>query len=188
MDAQTYSGDDDADMTTTDPERDARARELELLQRLEGIYASGGLLTPADQAALVVAAELESVSADAAFVATLSEDGARIEVSRVTAASVAPARLAFPINASYPLAEVLRGQTALVIASNEELACDHPGLVRVDAADHACATIPLRGTEGRLLGAMNLGFANPRAFSESDRAAIQALGRRCAAALQAAQS
>ena len=168
--------------------QDSRRSDSELLQRLEGIYASAGLLTPTDRAALVVAAELGSMSADAAFVATLSEDGARIEVSRVTPASEAPVRLAFPANAPYPIAEVLRRQTALYIESNEQLACDHPGLVRVDAADHACATLPLRDPDGGLLGAMNLGFATPHAFSDAERTAIRALGKRCAAALQEAQS
>ena len=171
-----------------DPNRKSRENDGELLRRLEGIYASAGMLTPTDRAALVVAAELGSVSADAAFVATLSEDGARIEVSRVTPASETPVRLAFPANAPYPLAEVLRRQTALYIESNEQLACDHPGLVRVDAADHACATIPLRDPDGRVLGAMNLGFATPHAFGDSERDAIQALAERCAAALQDAQS
>ncbi len=168
--------------------QDSRQSDSELLQRLEGIYASAGLLTPTDRAALAVVAELGSVSADAAFVATLSDDGARIEVARVTPASEAPVRLAFPVNAPYPLAEVLRRQTALFIESNERLACDHPGLVRVEAADHACATVPLRGPGGRLLGAMNLGFATPHAFGDAERAAIEALGEKCAAALQDAES
>ena len=175
-------------MTTTDASRDSRARELDLLHRLEGIYAATKTLSATDRAALVVAAELVSVRADAAFVATLSEDRARIEVSRVTQHSEAPVRLAFPINAPYPLAEVLRRDTALFIESNEQLSCDHPGLVRVDAADHACATIPLRDAEGRLLGAMSLGFATPHAFGEAERAAIQALAVLCAAALKDAQS
>ena len=175
-------------MTTTDADRDSRTRELDLLHRLEGIYAGTKTLSAADRAALVVAAELASVGADAAFVATLSEDKSRIEVSRVTAGSTAPVRLAFPLNAPYPLAEVLRRQTSLFIESNVQLACDHPGLVRVDTGDHACATIPLRAAGGGLLGAMNLGFATPHAFSEPERAAIVAIATRCAAALEDAQS
>lgn len=169
-----------------DPEN-PREQELELMRRLEEIYARGVAQTPADRAALVVAAELGTLSADAAFVATLSEDGATVEVSRVTPSSKAPVHLAFPIGAPYPLAEVFRRQAPLYIESNHQLACDHPGLARVDASDHACATIPLRAVDGRLLGAMNLGFANPHPFIDSERVAIQELGTRCAAALQDAQ-
>ena len=168
--------------------QDSRQSDSELLLRLEAIYASAGMRTPRDRAALAVAAELDSLSADSAFVATLSDDGATIEVARVTPGSEAPVRLAFPANAPYPLAEVLRRQTALFIESNEHLACDHPGLVRVEAADHACATVPLRGPGGRLLGAMNLGFETPHSFGDSERAAIDALAEKCAAALQDAES
>ena len=160
----------------------------ELLRRLEEIYARDPTRTPADRAAIAVAAELESLSADAAFVATLSEDGAKIEVSRVTPYSEAPVHLAFPINAPYPLAAVLRRPAALFIESNEQLACDHPGLVRVDAADHACATIPLRGADDRVIGALNLGFEDPHAFTDAERDAIQELAGRCADTLERALS
>lgn len=161
-------------------------RDTDLLHRLEGIYAHGATRTPADQAALVVAAELESLSADAAFVARVSDDGARIEVSRVTPYSEGPVHLAFPINAPYPLAEVLRRQAPMFIESNEQLACDHPGLPRVDAADHACATIPLRDADDQVIGALNLGFEDPHAFTDSERTAIEALAERCAQALEQA--
>ena len=160
----------------------------ELLRRLEEIYARDAARTPADRAAIAVAAELESLSSDAAFVATLSDDGARIEVSRVTPYSEAPVHLAFPINAPYPLAAVLRRPAPMFIESNDQLACDHPGLVRVNDADHACATIPLRDAGDRLIGALNLGFEDAHAFGETERAAIQALAARCADALERALS
>jgi len=172
---------------TSPPDREGpNEQDLELLSRLEEIYATGALLTPADHAALVVAGELGSVSADAAFVATVSDDGARIEVSRVTPGSEGPVHLAFPLNAPYPLAAVLRRPAAMFIESNHQLACDHPGMVRVDAADHACATIPLRGADERLIGALNLGFDTPHAFSEAERAAIELVAERCADALEQA--
>jgi len=74
----------------------------------------------------------------------------------------------------------------MFIESNHQLACDHPGMVRVDAADHACATIPLRGADERLIGALNLGFDTPHAFSEAERAAIELVAERCADALERA--
>ena len=161
-------------------------QDTDLLRRLEAIYSEGATRTPADRAALLVAAELESLSADAAFVATVSDDGTRIEVSRVTPYSDGPVHLAFPVNAPYPLAEVLRRPEAMFIESNEQLACDHPGLVRVDAADHACATIPLRDVDDRVIGALNLGFEDPHAFGEAERALIEEVAERCARALEQA--
>ncbi len=161
-------------------------QDTDLMRRLEAIYSDGGSRTPADRAALLVAAELESLRADAAFVATVSDDGTRIEVSRVTPYSEGPVHLAFPANAPYPLAEVLRRPAALFIESNEQLACDHPGLVRVEEADHACATIPLRDAEARVIGALNLGFEDPHAFGEAERVLIEAVAERCARELEQA--
>jgi len=170
-----------------EPRESSREQDVELMRRLENIYAGGGVTpTPGDAAAIVAAAGLELLGADAGFVATLSEDGAAIEVSRVTPYSATPVHLAFPVDAPYPLAAVFRRKTELFIESNDQLACDHPGLVRMEETDHACATIPLRDADGRLLGALNLGFEDPRAFDDPERRAIQALAGRCAAALEQA--
>ena len=154
-----------------------------LMVRLEQI----GALTDSsagDRAALAIAPELGRVGADAAFVAILSPNGRTIDVSRVTPFSEHPARLAFPVESPYPLAEVIRRGDALFIASNEQLNCDHPGLIRIQDVDHACATIPLRDAHGALLGALNLGFEDPHEFSEAERAEIALLAERCARVLE----
>lgn len=141
---------------------------------------------PVDVAALAAQGELENVGADAAFVAVASKDGSAIEVARVTRYSGRPVRLAFPADAPYPLAEVIRRGSPLFIASNEQLRCEHPGLVRVDDDDHACATLPLRGDEGELLGALNLGFEDPHEFTDAERELIATLAVRCARVLREA--
>lgn len=156
------------------------------MERLEQIAA----LTEAsagDRAALAIAAELVRVGADAAFVATLSASGRTVDVSRVTPFSEHPARLAFPVDAPYPLAEVMRRGDSLFIASNEQLSCDHPGLVRIQDVDHACATIPLRDANGGLLGALNLAWEEPREFSDAEREELQLLAERCARVLEEAR-
>lgn len=140
-----------------------------------------------DRAALAIAAELARVGADAAFVATLSPNGRTVDVSRVTPFSAHPARLAFPVEAPYPLAEVMRRGDPLFIASNEQLNCDHPGLIRIQDVDHACATIPLRDGDGMLLGALNLGFEEPHEFSDAERVEIELLAERCARVLEQAR-
>lgn len=160
-------------------------RDNDLLQRLEQIYAHGPA-TAADRAAAFIGAELERVGADAGFVATISEDGRAIEVARVTPWSKNPVRLGFPINAPYPLADVLRRGKSLFIASNDQLRCDHPGLTRVEEEDHACATLPLRDEEGRLLGALNLAFEDAHEFSDGERSVIRELAERCARVLREA--
>jgi GAF domain-containing protein len=154
----------------------------DLIETLERIYARSEP-QPVDRAALAAQAELEAIGADAAFVAVRGKGGSAIEVARVTRFSRSPIRLAFAVDAPYPLAEVLRRGKELFVASNEQLACDHPGLVRVNEEDHACATIPLRSGDGELIGALNLGFEDPHEFTEAERQAIGRLAERCATVL-----
>lgn len=156
--------------------------ERDLMARLETVYAladTGAL----EAAAGVLAARLSALGADAGFVATVSSDGRTIEVARVTPFSGAPVRLAFPADAPYPLAAAIRRNEALFISSNDTLACDHPGLIRMRGEDHACATVPLRGADGTVIGAANVSFEDPREFSDSDRSELEGLFAACAAAL-----
>lgn len=101
----------------------------------------------------------------------------------MTVASDNLVRLAFPIDAPYPLANALRTERSMFIASNEQLRCEHPGLVRVEAADHACATVLLRGEDSALLGAVNVAFEDPHEFTDDERLLIDAVARRCAIVL-----
>ena len=142
----------------------------------------------ADVATVIVAQCLEALDADAGFVATVDEKRQRLNVARVTPFSETPVRLELPLDAPYPLAETVRTRQALFIESNERLTCDHPRLVRVAAEDHACATLPLFDTDGgELIGALNLGFDEPHAFSDEELELIDLLGRRCAEAMSLAR-
>jgi GAF domain-containing protein len=165
-----------------------RHRERDVLDRLGAIYAPIAGSGPVDAAARFVAQGLELVGADAGFVATVAADGQTLEVIRVTPASDNLVRLAFPLGSPYPIAEAIRGRRAMFIASNEQLRCDHPGLVRVESDDHACATLPLFDERGDLLGAINVGFEDPHEFSDEERRVIEFLAERCATILGAPPS
>jgi hypothetical protein len=102
-----------------------------------------------------------------------------LEVARVTPFSTAPVRLAFSADAPYPLAHVIRSDEAIFITSNEALACDHPGLVRVRGEDHACATLPLHGGGGAVIGSANVSWEEPREFSDADRVEVARLVAEC---------
>ena len=153
--------------------------EDELMTRLEHVYASGLEESALEHAAAVLAAGLSTLGADAGFIATPSPDGRTLHVARVTPSSTASVRLAFPVDAPYPLAAAVRRDEPLFISSNEALACDHPGLVRVRGEDHACATVPLHGSTGAVIGSANVSFAEPREFSDDDRARLRALFSAC---------
>jgi hypothetical protein len=156
--------------------------EQQLMSRLEAVYAEAdtGAL---EAAAAVLAVRLADLGADAGFVATISPDGRTVEVARVTPFSGVPVRLAFPADAPYPLAAAIRSNEALFISSNDTLACDHPGLIRMRGEDHACATVPLRDPEGRAIGSANVSFEDPREFSDGDRTELENLFAACRDAL-----
>jgi hypothetical protein len=145
---------------------------------LEDDYAGGGFAALHEVAALL-GPRLDELGADAGFVATLSGDGTMLEVARVTPFSAEPVRLAFSADAPYPLAHVIRHGEAIFITSNEALACDHPGLVRVRDQDHACATLPLHGSTGAVIGSANVSWEEPREFSAADREAVAELLVEC---------
>src|SRR5215212_6131932 len=138
---------------------------------------------PERLATAVLADSLRAVAADAGFVAALADDGQTVNVLRVTPFSETPVKLSFPLDAPYPLAETIRSRQPLFIESNEQLACDHPGLVRIIEEDHACATLPLFDDDGEILGALNLGFDDPHTFSQQELDLIDVLGRECRQAM-----
>ena len=141
----------------------------------------------ANVATAIVADCLDTLGADAGYVATPAENGLTLDVERVTPYSAKPVHLELRADDPYPIAETMRTKRPLYVASNEQLLCDHPGLVRVTPDDHACATLPLFGDDGELLGALNLGFEDPHDFSEAELELIDVLGRHCAEAMALAR-
>jgi GAF domain-containing protein len=139
---------------------------------------------PIDAAAAFVGRSLHVVGADVGFVAMAAADAETIEVRRVTRYSHNPVRLTFPVDARYPLAETMRTQQPLFIADNEDLVCNHPGLVRVNADDHACATVPLLDRD-RVVGAINIAYEDPHDFTDEERELVAAVGRYCTGLLTA---
>ncbi len=162
--------------------------ERDLMARLEEVYAGVEVSGVLEAAAATLASGLGDVGADAGFIGVVSRDGRTVDVRRVTPFSRVAVRLAFPIEAPYPLAAAIRRDEAMFIASNEALACDHPGLVRVRGEDHACATRPLRGPSGAVIGSANVSFEDPREFTDGDRRGIEELFAACEATIAATLS
>jgi GAF domain-containing protein len=174
----------DHDLSVDDHPASPRAGEPDeiALRQLEDAYVGVEQL-PIDVAAMAVAPQLDGLGADAAFIGAVSADRRTVQVARVTPWSANPVRLAFPVDSAYPLAATLRSGQSLFVASNEQLSCDHPGLVRVKDEDHACATIPLFAPTGELVGALNVGFAEPHEFTDDERTTIGNMAEECAALL-----
>ncbi len=152
---------------------------MEVDREVAGVCAKVGVAMIADC--------LDALGADAGYVGTVSEDGETLEVARVTPYCRVPVRLSFPLEAPYPLAATVRERRPLFIANNEQLACDHPGLVRVKGEDHACATLPITAPGGEVLGAVNFAFDDPHYFTQEERDLIAVAGQRLAEAMTAAK-
>jgi GAF domain-containing protein len=136
----------------------------------------------AEAAAECLATELRAIGADAGYVGVVDVAGRRIDVARVTPFCETPVQLEIALDSRYPIAEAVRTGAEIVIASNDDLLCRHPGLVRVDAYDHACATLPLR-RGGEIVGAVNVGFEDPHDLSDDELARVRAAAARCEQAL-----
>ena len=165
------------------------AETEQTLERLAEIYGtSDGDRIPSVWAAACLRIALTSLNADAGFVATLTADGRTVEAIRVTPASDSFVRLAFPVTSPYPLAATFRHRQSLFIGSNLELACDHPGLARLNTEDHGCATVALTDADGLLLGAINVAFDEPHEFTADDRTTIERVAAECSAILAQPQT
>lgn len=156
------------------------AHSLSLLGRI----VPPGSNLPLERAAQLLRAALERTGADAGFVGAPSEGGKAIHVLRVTRDSPNFVKLAFPLDAPYPLAAAMRLRVPFFIPDNGRLACDHPGLTRLRVEDHACATIPLLADGDEIVGAVNLTFEEPHDFTREERVMIEAVAAACAAELR----
>ena len=168
---------------------DGLRRQVALLQVLSDTTAAlSQAATPDEVSVALVNSGLRSLGADVGFVGRVDEGRTTLNVLRLFATSPSvQERLELPLDAPYPLAEAMRRSEALFIGSNEELSCDFPGLSRISAEDHACATVPLRDGD-EVFGALNVGFDEPRAFTDDDRALLVELARRCAQAMRRAEA
>lgn len=166
--------------------RRARMR-LELLDRLEqGSQALDRALTPTQVLLAVLREGLAVMGADTGYLAVLDDDDANLQVWRINPASDSVEHLGeVPLDARLPIAEAARTGALLFIGSNEDLRCNHPGLTRMLAEDHACATLPLV-VRGRVRAVLNIGFKEARVFDERDRELFTLLADRAAVALDRA--
>lgn len=165
-------------------------RHIALLQQLsDATGAMSAASTPDEVATAMLTRGLRVLEADAGYLAVLDPDGETLRVSRFVGYDAIPVeRLQLPLSANLPIAHAVRMRTAVFIGSNAELACDHPGVDRLDAADHACASIPLIISEDEApLGAINLRFDDPREFTVLEQRLFTLLGERCSQAMVRAQ-
>jgi K+-sensing histidine kinase KdpD len=169
--------------------RQAAERATERTASLQALTAAlAQSLTRGEVADVVVAQGVAALGAVAGVVGLLDEESAAL--SMVRAIGYPPelfGQWRVPLSAHAIDSDAARSGQPIWIESREELVARYPLLEAVPLTEsQAFVTIPLV-VEGRAIGVMGLSFAQPRQFTDSDRAFILALTRQCAQALERAR-
>jgi PAS domain S-box-containing protein len=170
---------------------DALRRSAERAERLRGVaVALAQALTEEQVARVIVEQGLQILGAVGGCVAVAGDDGDTLRVVQSTGWDPA-ARSAwerFSIDAGAPMAQAARTRLPVFVASPEERARVYPELPSFlgQGPSGASASIPMLLGD-RLLGVLDLTWAETRPLGDDDRAFVLALGRQCAQALERAE-
>jgi PAS domain S-box-containing protein len=166
--------------------RRARGR-LERLQTLTGRLAA--TLTPADVTDVALHAAMEALGAQAGGVVLVVDEG-EAALAAVAGMDDAVTRpwVRFPRSAGYPVNDSLNAGALVTLRDVGEWHARYPALGPTIAAQglEAYCSAPLE-VDGRVLGAINYNFREPREFSEGDRALLLAIAGQAAQALERAR-
>jgi PAS domain S-box-containing protein len=170
--------------------RDALAARDQLMRLQQVTAALSAAATLAEVGAIIATEGREALGASAAFVATLTDDGAAF--TKVHAQGYPPEILAnwsrFPASDPAGLADAVRARDLLILGSQEEYAERYPHLARLHARAGAGATVAIPLLIGnRAMGGLGLRFPVARRFSAEERAMMRTLGELCAQALERAR-
>ena len=161
----------------------ARTRRLQAVTE-----ALSEALTPGQVAGAVMEHAVGAVEADAGMMVLVTEDGDELELveQRGYPPESADEWSRFPLSTPVPVADAVRRGEIVIVASPEERDQRYPRLSGRPPAYPASVSVPLL-VEGDRLGAMGLGFRQPRDLSDDDRALLLAIARQCAQAVRRAR-
>lgn len=136
---------------------------------------------------VVVSSGFAAVGARAGGVLELSDDGAALEVLKAVgySESLLERFRRVPLDAPVPVADAVRQREPMFVRTPEELARRYPHVfAEADApcAHSAWAALPLVAS-GRVVGALTLGYSEPRSFEQDDRLFLVTLAQQCAQAI-----
>jgi signal transduction histidine kinase/DNA-binding response OmpR family regulator len=89
-----------------------------------------------------------------------------------------------------PIPHAIRQGTPIFLETQEDMLSRFPtlpDLAPMLASMHAAAVLPMRAPSKDVIGALGLGFQEPRAFDAESRAFLQALAQQCAIAVERAR-
>jgi PAS domain S-box-containing protein len=182
--------------TATDIDDSKRAEQLVVRAATRTAYlqqvtaALSAALTPAAVGRVVTEHSAAALGASLASVRLLTDDGASLREMSVSGEQLDTSRLwqSIPMDSPYPLTDAVRTGEPIWLESPEIVQEHYPALVpHMRARGYAAlVSLPLRVDE-RVIGAMALSFAEPRAFTAEDRVFLLVLAEQCAQALERAR-
>jgi signal transduction histidine kinase len=174
---------------TAQRERLRAERSAETVVRLQSLSSAlARAVTSAEVARALAERGAALTGARTAAFASLGEGALQVTATSGYPAEYAAAWRRFGRELQVPMAEAFRTREPVWLASTAELLERYPHLAHLPRAYGlaAWAVVPV-AVEGRALGALELGFATPRAFPEEERRFVLALAREGADALERAR-
>ncbi len=173
-------------------ERDARAAAERSARRLADLQAiTAGLSrarTPEQVAEVIVERATAGTGAASGALCLLSDDGVTMEVVHsVGYEAVAIERFrTFPVASDLPASDALRTQRIVLMGSIADRDRLYPELEGVPANNQAFAIVPVFAGDDPM-GAIALGWPEPRAFTDDDVRFLDAIGQQAGQALDRAR-
>ncbi|CAN5137443.1 hypothetical protein BH23ACT9_BH23ACT9_17630 [soil metagenome] len=160
---------------------------LRRLARLADVLSDAVTVLEATQA--VVTAGADELEADSVTVCLLSGDGSgyTLAASGGLQPALAEQWRSFPVDAPVPVADAVRDNALIVIDGIEERERRYPVLGVGPTTSEVLVIAPMVVHEETPIGAMSVGFAEPRELSEVDRAFIQTAADLCGQAVHRAR-
>jgi PAS domain S-box-containing protein len=144
--------------------------------------------TPQEVLDAVLVEGVRAADARAGLIATLSDDGAWLEVIAMRgydSTYIEPFRR-FPVAGDYPLSEAVRTGEGVFLSSEAERDARYPELVGRSQPGHALVCLPLVGEQGPI-GGLVFSFGTDEEFPPERRALKLALARQAGLALERAR-
>jgi hypothetical protein len=174
------------------PDAAPRARALfDALSKLRGITAGASNRQTLEELSLALLTEgMSTVGAITGGVFLIDETGTTLELQGSVGYSGDSAdrfRLV-PLAAPFPVTDAVKQARTVLIGTPEDYAARYPDFASTHAnvAASAVACVPL-GVEGRIIGALALGFPLPQTFDDEDREYLRAFAAQCARSLDRAR-
>ena len=174
-------------------EQQARQAAERAAERTTILYGLGRALaetmTPAEVAEVVVDRGIAALGAAAGAMALVVPPGRELQIVRAIGydEAVLDRWRRFPLSAATPLSEAVRDRAPVFVESRDALSRRYPDVVdSISATSAAWAAVPFL-VEGRAIGGLAVSFAEPRRFSDDERAFMLSLARQTALAVERAQ-